>query len=242
VTGERKREFFTTIRKTIRDINDSFEKLDVTELVPLPDSDETVSYKALIGHELDKIPAVYIGEERKSYPVRRLLDGVVSYEERKQEEDYLRIAHKEGRDVHLHVHQNVAQFVAQKSEQNVNIQLDLKVDLPDMQDSFSNFKRALMKADLTDPELAGELKEIQEHLESLTLKAGEEEMVKPMNKLGSFLRNLGDEDSTLRKIVNGTEKGIALAQKVGKTYNKFAQWLALPQVPEALLGEKKSEP
>ena len=28
-----------------------------------------------------------------------------------------------------------------------------------------------------------------------------------------------------------------IAQKVGKTYNKFAQWLALPQVPDLFLGD-----
>jgi len=38
------------------------------------------------------------------------------------------------------------------------------------------------------------------------------------------------------KIVSGTQKGIEVAQKLGKTYNKFAQWLALPQVPDLFLG------
>jgi GTPase SAR1 family protein len=40
VDGEQKRDYFSAIRKTFRDINASFEKLEAKELVPLPDNDE----------------------------------------------------------------------------------------------------------------------------------------------------------------------------------------------------------
>ena len=33
------------------------------------------------------------------------------------------------------------------------------------------------------------------------------------------------------------KKGIEIAQQIGKTYNKFAQWLALPQIPDLFLGK-----
>ena len=36
VYGERKRDYFAVVRKTIRDINNTFEKIGVTEWVPLP--------------------------------------------------------------------------------------------------------------------------------------------------------------------------------------------------------------
>jgi len=34
------------------------------------------------------------------------------------------------------------------------------------------------------------------------------------------------------------KKGTEMAQKVGKTYNKFTQWLAMPQVPDLFLGKR----
>jgi hypothetical protein len=58
-----------------------------------------------------------------------------------------------------------------------------------------------------------------------------------MNKLGRVLKDLGDEDSECSKIIKGAKKSIAVAQKLGKTYNKFAQWLGMPQVPDVFLGE-----
>ncbi|MCP5048930.1 MAG: hypothetical protein GY940_17300, partial [bacterium] len=77
VTGDQKRDYFSIIRKTLRDINESFEKLDVTELVPLPDNDDiTVEYEELIGHERAGKSEIFIGKLGKGYNVGQLLDGI----------------------------------------------------------------------------------------------------------------------------------------------------------------------
>ena len=56
-----------------------------------------------------------------------------------------------------------------------------------------------------------------------------------MNKMRRFLEKVADENSDFHKAVKGAKKGVELAQKVGKTYNKFAQYLAMPQVPYLFL-------
>lgn len=81
VTGQQKRDYFATIRKTLWDLHNEFEKLDVIELVPLPDKDKRgqtvyVEYEELIGHYLDDRP-YYNGRIRKEYDVRELLDGII---------------------------------------------------------------------------------------------------------------------------------------------------------------------
>lgn len=84
VNGDRKRDYFSVIRKTFGDINASFEKLDAAEPVPLPDhEDETVTYKSLIGHMLEGKSEIFIGELRKSFSVAELLDGIEKKEARK---------------------------------------------------------------------------------------------------------------------------------------------------------------
>lgn len=84
VNGKQKRDYFSTIRKTFREINDSFEKLEVKELVPLPDNDEiAVEYEELIGYELERRDEYFIGKLRKGYSVKQLLDGIEIEEERK---------------------------------------------------------------------------------------------------------------------------------------------------------------
>jgi hypothetical protein len=77
VNGEQKRDYFSAIRKTLGDINDRFEKLEATELVPLPDNDEiTIEYVDLIGYEQMGKDEFIVGKLRKTYSVKELLDGI----------------------------------------------------------------------------------------------------------------------------------------------------------------------
>ena len=77
VGGRQARDYFATIRKTITEINDSFEKLDVTEWVPLPEEQEqAVKYLDLIGHEISSREEKFVGELRKGYAVAKLLGGI----------------------------------------------------------------------------------------------------------------------------------------------------------------------
>jgi GTPase SAR1 family protein len=85
VDGEQKRDYFSAIRKTFRDINDSFEKLEAKEMVPLPDNDEiTIEYEELIGYELEGKDEFFIGKLRKGYSVKELLNGIEKEEERRK--------------------------------------------------------------------------------------------------------------------------------------------------------------
>ena len=96
VSGEQKRGHLSAIRRELRDIHDSFEKLEVAELVPLPDYPEiSVEYEELAGYELSGRDEIFIGKLRKAYSVRQLLDGIETKEERYMGKD------KKG-DTHYH--------------------------------------------------------------------------------------------------------------------------------------------
>ena len=83
VVGEQKRDYFSTVRKTFRDINDSFEKLEAKELVPLTDNDEiTIEYEELIGYEQMGKDEFFIGKLRETYSVKELLNGIEKEEDR----------------------------------------------------------------------------------------------------------------------------------------------------------------
>ncbi|MGD2090640.1 MAG: hypothetical protein PVH61_30990 [Candidatus Aminicenantes bacterium] len=72
-------------------------------------------------------------------------------------------------------------------------------------------------------------------LDALSPKSDPKQLNAPLNKLGRFLKKLGDEKSDYSKILKGAKKGVDMFKKVGRTYNKVAQWLALPQEPDVLL-------
>jgi hypothetical protein len=74
-------------------------------------------------------------------------------------------------------------------------------------------------------------------LDTLSPKSDTEKLNGALNKLGRFLKKVGDEDSDYNKVLSGAKKGVDTLKKVGRTYNKIAQWLALPQVPDFFLKE-----
>src|SRR5205085_3301625 len=74
-----RRDYFAVIRKAIAEINASFEKLGITELVPLPDVPEIlVDYRELLGHELAGRSEIFIGRLGREYSVATLLNGIES--------------------------------------------------------------------------------------------------------------------------------------------------------------------
>ena len=85
VSGKQKRDYFAVIRGTLNEIHNGFEKLTITELVPLPDNPAyTVSYKQLIGYEKNNRDDYFDGELEKTYSVSELLNGIEKPEQREK--------------------------------------------------------------------------------------------------------------------------------------------------------------
>jgi small GTP-binding protein len=227
VNGEQKRDYFSTIRKTFRDINDSFEKLEATELVPLPDNDEiAIEYEELIGYELEGRDEYFIGKLRKSYSVKELLNGIETEEERKMKSEK---GEKINIDIDIHDLGKSEVHVVQE----ININIDLEI-LHTIQSDFHKFKREVSKL---DEELKEELEDIEEDLLEITPTSEQNKINKAMNKLSSFMHELKDENSRFNKIVKRTKRGIELAQKLAETYNRFAQERGLQPVLDLFLGK-----
>jgi internalin A len=230
VDGDRKRDYFAVLLNTFREINRSFEQIEAAERVPLPDNPEiAVSYLHLLRLEkkgqLEFLPE---GAEN-DYNVKELLDGIKPEKERQKDMDQLL------RDGKIEI--NVQQIMQTHTEVHteVNVEVKVSVDLPAVRDDFSELKELL---ESKHPALSGTLKEIMDSLDEVTPESSQEKLSKPMNKLGRFLKKLGDKNSDVNKILHGIGKGMDTARKVAKTYNKFAQWIpGLPVVPEALLKE-----
>ncbi|MCK5899107.1 MAG: hypothetical protein KAG06_08550, partial [Methylococcales bacterium] len=91
VIGEQKRDFFTIIRNTFREIHEGFAKetFKFTEWVLLPDNPQHngIEYAELIGYEKAGRDEYYIGKLDKSYSVSKLLNGIEKPEVRRKEGD-----------------------------------------------------------------------------------------------------------------------------------------------------------
>ncbi|MBL7787056.1 MAG: leucine-rich repeat domain-containing protein [Chitinophagales bacterium] len=81
IVGEKRQDFLTFIRKSLQSIHQSFPKLEVEELIPLPDKNkydkaEYVNYEELLGLSEMEQTQYFSGILRKSYSVKDLLTGV----------------------------------------------------------------------------------------------------------------------------------------------------------------------
>ena len=93
VQGEQKRDYFAAILFTFREINNSFEKLEAIENVPMPDEPNvTVSYKHLIRLEQRGREYYEPDGSEKEYNVKDLLGTV--YVKKKSEDEVLQILRK----------------------------------------------------------------------------------------------------------------------------------------------------
>jgi GTPase SAR1 family protein len=244
INGSKKRELLAIIRNQFDHINSKIKKVKITEEIPCNCSEgcpHRFDYIQLLKAENKGKVTVDCPESWEEVQVSALLDGFVKKKERKDE--YEKIP-RGGGDLHIKIEQKQENIQKQEVKQDVKqdvkvkqeVKINLKIDIPAIQSEFADL-RDLMRESNPDSNLERKLKEIGDSLDEVSAETEKEKLNKPLNKVGRFLKELEDKNSKYHKIVSGTKKGIVVAQTLGKTYNKFAQWLALPQVPDLFLGK-----
>ena len=243
IDGSNKKELLTIIQYHFDEINKSIKKVKITKEIPCScstDCSYKFNYKGLLDAENEGIKKVQCQKNWKNVSLSLLLDGYKRKEDRMKDMEN-RTLNERGITLevnpHIEVKPEIKTKIEVKSHVNVetNIDINLKVDLPAIQSEFEDFKDLLIEF---DPKFERKLNEIGDNLDEVSAESDEDKFVKPFNKLGRFLQKLGDENSDYSKIISGSKKGIKLAQKLGKTYNKFSQWIpTLPVVPDLFLGK-----
>ena len=106
----------------------------------------------------------------------------------------------------------------------------------DVQGNLNDLARKLTKEGHTED--AEELTEAVDLLNEVNETTSKEEVKRKgiAQKLRRIVEDLGDDKSSLGKAVKGIRNGVKIAQDIGKGYNKIAQWVGLPVVPDLLLG------
>jgi small GTP-binding protein len=238
IKGDNKREALVVICHYLDQINSDIKKIRISKEVPCNCSEncpQRYSYEKLREAERINIEDFRCIQSFKQISISSLLDGYKEREERLKERDEIY-----GKPIVIinqpqaHSESNSIAKTEQKTNVTVDINIDIKIDLPLIQTEFDDLKDEL---ESLNPKLDSDLDKIQDSLDELSPNSDKEKLVKPLNKLNRFLIKLSDPDSDYNKIIIGTKKGIEYAQKLGRTYNKFAQWLAMPQVPDLFLGK-----
>lgn len=120
-----------------------------------------------------------------------------------------------------------------QSEQNVNVITEFKIELPKIQ-SESLLLKELLPVD-SNEYIKQEISLLDEELMGIDVNDIEDVDKKPFKRIKRLFDQVSDEDSEISKIFDKSIKFKQSLQKIGKSYNKVAQWLALPHIPDILL-------
>jgi hypothetical protein len=119
-----------------------------------------------------------------------------------------------------------------RAENVVDIKIEFKQDLHKLQSDILALKSELTK---DTPEI---IKEEIKLIDNELLETSQDPLEvnqKPFIRIKRIFDQLTDDKSEFNKVIEKSKKLKSSLQKVGKTYNKVAEWIALPVIPKALL-------
>lgn len=136
-----------------------------------------------------------------------------------------------------------------KTDLNLSVKVDVKVEIQNLLGHTGMIKDRIAR----DLKIEGEnQKEIDYALSDVDMAeealvdiesaqaAGNEPEPKSKSKLGEFIDDLSDEESTIHKTLKKLRKGRDYGVKLAETYNKIAGNIGMPIVPPAALEIIKS--
>ena len=236
ITGGNKRETLAIIRHDIDQINLHIKKINVSKKIPCICSKNCLQryeFEELLEVE-DNVRVIQCHKTYRNIPISLLLDGYVKNEEMNKmpNEPSSSGAPIINNIINNNIEANPTNRMEQSTSVVSNINVELKIYLPEIQIEFNNFKE---ETENLDPTLERDLDEIQNSLDEVSANSKKEKLNIPFNKLHRLLYSLSDPNSNYNKLITGAQKGIEYAQKVGRAYNKVAPLLGIPKVPEPLL-------
>ncbi|MCP5050716.1 MAG: hypothetical protein GY940_26370, partial [bacterium] len=90
------------------------------------------------------------------------------------------------------------------------------------------------------PDSEAKLEKLGNDPDALSSKSKLEKLNAPLNRVGWFLKKLGDEKSDYNKLLKGSKTGLDLFQKAGRSYNKVAMHWVCRQYRESFSVRRKS--
>ena len=237
IKGDNKRGALGAICYELDKINASIKKINAIKEIPCNCSKNCTQryyYEDLLEAEKFNVQNIQCHNTYRNISISSLLDGYERREERFR--DYNEGSGQLERTfvISPKIRTNLDASYIKKAEKNmnVNVTIDLKIELPLINTILNNL---IDEVDYLNPKLDRDLDKIQDSLDEVSASSDKEKLAKPLNKLYRLLEKLSDPNSDYNKLIIGTQKGIELTQKLGRTYNKLAQWLEMPLVPDLFL-------
>lgn len=204
----------------------SFVKSNIDDLQPKFEVPVTDPKKELVVLEL-KQQVVHLKQqiEFKNFQVKYLENQVSDYF------NLLTLQNSRPLPIYINALSNSNSHSESNSTATADVAIDISVELPNLQQGIFELKNN----DELPEDIKKEIITIDDELLDIEPEDAENTDKKPFKRIKRIFDQLSDEKSTFNETVKKSKKLKDSLQKLGKSYNKFAQWLALPVIPDLLL-------
>ncbi|CAD0009385.1 leucine-rich repeat domain-containing protein [Flavobacterium salmonis] len=165
--------------------------------------------------------------ELKNFQVKFLENQVSEY--------YNLLSLQNARPIPIYVNAITSSSAQSVSESNASLQneniVEMRLEFPDLQKKLLGLKID----DETPEDLKRELEVIDTELLNIDMEELESVDKKPFKRIKRLFEQMTNEESSLNEAIKKSKHLKENLQGLGKSYNKFAQWLALPVIPNIFL-------
>ncbi len=227
-----RQELLTLIRTTFEEINNQYNQIRITELIPCICSDGCTwlfDYNKVLLAENKGKQTVECQNTFEDVDIRKLLDGV----ETKMDTNYGPVIQN------IYMPQNNLQnsptiTVSANSTAESTASTTITIEIRDLINGLQgDFNDLLSETRNQSKEFDDECNKITSALSTLDSCNTKEEITKTgaLKKIQRFLSECADPESKTGKLMSGIKYASGIVKEIALKYNQIAQWLGLPQIP-----------
>lgn len=237
IEGENKKELLTIIRKTIHEINNTFNNIDLDEMIPCNCTDcktfpepNFFKYAILRRYQQRELKDIRCEKSLLNINIRKLLTETLPASEHNFNEQ------KSMTDININIQNNNTNTNTNENRITAAVQVSINSLVSDL---------ALLKEELLENANPSEKKVLENEFNKVEpeFSALEEAQItsevnkSSLSKIKNLIQKVTNAQTALGKIYERSKEGVKLVRNVGRHYNSIAGWAGLPTIPKVLVED-----
>lgn len=242
--GTHKKEFLSIIRKSIQEINNEYNNIEVNEMIPCNCTECKLSsepyfykYVTLRRYQQSELQEIRCEKSLLVINIRNLFNDSIF------EPVEILVNNSNSTNmpkINIKIENNNTNQNSLSNDLSIEITNEIQVSINGLVSDLNNLKDEMLEiCSPTEKEIIeSEFKKIDASIINLEDSKNKNEINKSkLSKIKTFLDKLNDSTTKIGQIFKKVEHGLAFFKKLAQYYNSVAEWTGLPQVPRILINQ-----
>jgi internalin A len=244
IEGNHKRELLSIIRKSIHEIHNEYNNIDVDEMVPcncleckLSNDPHFYKYATLRRYVLREKQEITCEKSLLNVNIRNILtDSIIEQTDSKNPNQNTTSM------PNININIDTSNKNEINNEVNIQISNEVLISINGLISELENLKEEFKSGSTGDESktIDSEFSKIEPAIENLKSAKNKSDIDKTkLSKIKIFLEKVSNGTSKVNDLLKKIDGGLTMIKSLAKYYNSIADWTGLPQVPKILLGQDK---